>query len=116
MPPDPESSVLLHAGTHDPGYFEHILGLLHSKSLTPSGQSPAKTEDPADLFLGLSCLHRFLAMNQRKNDVMGITGRHHQSNFRDMLRDIGTQSLPKLVSNGRFVIRGCSQLPIPLRF
>jgi hypothetical protein len=32
--------------------FEHILGLLHSKSLTPSGQSPAKPEDPADLFGG----------------------------------------------------------------
>jgi hypothetical protein len=62
----PKPSVLLHAGSHDPGYFEHIPGLLHSESLTPSGQSPAKTEDPADLFLGLPCPHRLLAMSERK--------------------------------------------------
>lgn len=62
----PKAVCSVHAGSHDPGYFEHILGLMHSTSLTPSGQSLATTEDPADLLWELPCLHRLLAMNQRK--------------------------------------------------
>lgn len=48
----PKAVCSVHAGSHDPSYFEHFLGLLHSKSLTPSGQSLAEPEDPADLFWG----------------------------------------------------------------
>jgi hypothetical protein len=102
----PKAVCSVHAGTHDPGYFEHILGLLHSKSLTLSGQSPAKPKDPADLFLGATLSPSTSCDERAGNDVISITGRHHQTNFRDS----------KLVSNGRFIIWGCSQLPSTLRF
>jgi hypothetical protein len=81
--------------------FEHILGLLHSKPLTPSGQSPAASEDRKTLpiFLGGYLSPSASCVERTENDVIGITGRHHQSNFQDMLRVIGTQSSFPLVAH-----------------